>query len=101
MNGYQPGSLDRLACDRCDGRTVADGFDRFGGEVLMRTVAMRTEGMWQGERRAARMHWLRQVLDKPLTLDRDATFDEVLRGRFGVSLESEAQASPEGYMGGI
>ncbi len=50
---------------------------------------MRTDTVWQGERRAARMHWWRLVLDRPTPTNGEDTFDEMLRRRFGSSPEME------------
>ena len=43
---------------------------------------MRTETLWGGERREARMHWWQEVLDRPAAVDREGLFDEVLCHRF-------------------
>ena len=43
---------------------------------------MRTDTARGGERRAARMHWWRQVLDRPSTVNRKDLFDEELLQRF-------------------
>lgn len=45
---------------------------------------MRTETLRQGERRAARMHWWRQVVDRPTTMNWDEVFDEMVWSRFWV-----------------
>ena len=48
---------------------------------------MRMETLWQGERRAARMHWWRQVLDRPNEASWDEVFDEMVELRFAVGRE--------------
>ncbi len=57
---------------------------------------MRTETLWQGERRAARMHWWMEVLDQPTLMDRESMFDEVLslRFHFGPDAESAGVREP-------
>ena len=45
---------------------------------------MRTETLWQGERRAARTQWWRQVLDRPASVANwGEVLDEMVRLRFG------------------
>ncbi len=53
---------------------------------------MRTETLWQGERRAARMHWWRQVLDRPATASWNEVLDEMVSLRFRVGDEAELRA---------
>lgn len=50
---------------------------------------MRTETLWQGERRAARMHWWRQVVDRPTQADWNEVFDEMVVLRFRVGEERQ------------
>ena len=50
---------------------------------------MRIETLWQGERRQARLHWWRQVLDRPSALNGDDMFDEVLVQRFWLGPEGD------------
>lgn len=55
---------------------------------------MRTETLWQRERRAARMHWWRQVLDGPAgAASWDDVFDEMVSLRFSFSEERTASAT--------
>ncbi len=60
---------------------------------------MRTETLWQGERRAARLHWWRQVVDRPTTTNVEDSFDEILRRRFVFTFELESPAGAEGQLG--
>lgn len=46
---------------------------------------MRTDSFKQGQRRAERMHWWRQVLDRPATANWDEVFDEMVSLRFQVA----------------
>lgn len=57
---------------------------------------MRQETLWQGERRAARMHWWRQVLDRPVPGEGEELFDEVLSLRFRPGLDKESTSGREG-----
>ncbi len=50
---------------------------------------MRTETLWQGERRAARMLWWLEVLERPMVTGSEAIFDEVLSLRFRHGPEAE------------
>ncbi len=61
---------------------------------------MRMETLWQGERRAARMHWWRQVLDRPVTANWDEVFDEMVSLRFRAGEANEWTAS-EGPLTGV
>ena len=52
---------------------------------------MRTETLWQGERRAARRLWWRQVLERPAApTSWDEVLDEMVVLRFCASAEAEA-----------
>lgn len=61
---------------------------------------MRQETLWQGERRAARMHWWRQVLDRPATAEVEALFDEVLSVYFSPALERDGLGGLESASAG-
>ena len=55
---------------------------------------MRMETLWQGERREARMHWWRLVLERPGTVAScGELLDEGLRLRFGMG---ESRHAPFG-----
>jgi hypothetical protein len=43
---------------------------------------MRTQTLWGGQRRAARMHWWRQVVDRPVQANWDELLDEMVLQRF-------------------
>ena len=50
---------------------------------------MRQETLWQGERREARQHWWRQLLEWPTGVNGEDVFDEVLGLRFRLVPEKE------------
>ncbi len=50
---------------------------------------MRIETLWQRELRAARSHWWRQVLARPVGMEPAEMFDEVLAQRFRFASEAE------------
>ena len=56
---------------------------------------MRTETLWQRERRAARMQWWYQVLDCPAAVNRKELFDEELMHRFGTPEAGRGSIGPE------
>ena len=51
---------------------------------------MRTDILWAGDRRAARMHWWRQVMDRPATVNWNDLLDEAASQRFSLGEDADA-----------
>jgi hypothetical protein len=55
---------------------------------------MRTETLWQGQRRAERNHWWRQVLERPSAAANWAeVLDEMVMQRFGIGEDAPGVAT--------